>query len=372
LVENLNRLNEEEEVDRLGVFHVLGILENVLAFNPDISKTLIKETKTLSWVLNRIQNPAQDDNRGYAAELISILLQNDRENRLVYGKHDGLEISLKVLSQFRRKDPVDGEVAEFMENVFDALCSALAEPENKKLFLDSEGVDLMVLMMKEKKLARSGAIKALDYAMSGPSGSAACETFVDALGLKSLFTTFMGKASKKNKGIDVPASEETSHTLSIVSSLFTNLSSESPARIRLLAKFVENNYEKVDKVIEIRETAQRRLTDTDADIEREKREMVAEGEKPGDEEALWYLRRLDGGLFTLQTVDYILAWLSMEDDGILLHIKQMLGRKNKSLQDLVKTLRVYHDNVDEPEPTDESILSKKEILQNLMAFLSGS
>jgi len=35
-----------------------------------------------------------------------------------------------------------------MENVFDALCSALAEPENKQLFLDSEGVDLMVLMMK--------------------------------------------------------------------------------------------------------------------------------------------------------------------------------------------------------------------------------
>ena len=35
-----------------------------------------------------------------------------------------------------------------MENVFDTLCSALGEPENKKLFLDSEGVDLMVLMMK--------------------------------------------------------------------------------------------------------------------------------------------------------------------------------------------------------------------------------
>lgn len=35
-----------------------------------------------------------------------------------------------------------------MENVFDALCSALTESENKQLFLDSEGVDLMVLMMK--------------------------------------------------------------------------------------------------------------------------------------------------------------------------------------------------------------------------------
>lgn len=98
MVENLNRLNEEEEADRLGVFHVLGILENVLAFNPDLSKTLIKKSKTLPWTLNRIQNPAQDDNRGYAAELLSILLQSDRENRIAYGKWDGIEISLKVLS----------------------------------------------------------------------------------------------------------------------------------------------------------------------------------------------------------------------------------------------------------------------------------
>ena len=35
-----------------------------------------------------------------------------------------------------------------MENLFDALCLALAEPEIKSLFLASEGVDLMVLMMK--------------------------------------------------------------------------------------------------------------------------------------------------------------------------------------------------------------------------------
>lgn len=35
-----------------------------------------------------------------------------------------------------------------MDNLFDALCSALAEPEIKSLFLASEGVDLMVLMMK--------------------------------------------------------------------------------------------------------------------------------------------------------------------------------------------------------------------------------
>lgn len=35
-----------------------------------------------------------------------------------------------------------------------------------------------------------------------------------------------------------------------------------------------------------------------------------------EDEDLFYLRRLDGGLFTLQTLDYILAWITMEDDGV--------------------------------------------------------
>ena len=35
-----------------------------------------------------------------------------------------------------------------MENVFDTLCSALLEPEIKKLFHEAEGVDLMLIMMK--------------------------------------------------------------------------------------------------------------------------------------------------------------------------------------------------------------------------------
>lgn len=46
-------------------------------------------------------------------------------------------------------------------------------------------------------------------------------------------------------------------------------------------------------------------------------ELAEEGsEVSSEEEDAWYLRRLDGGLFTLQTVDYILAWIAMEDDGV--------------------------------------------------------
>jgi beta-catenin-like protein 1 len=123
---------------------------------------------------------------------------------------------------------------------------------------------------------------------------------------------------KKQKGVaQSSAPEDTMHTLGILSSLFTNLPSDSPARIRLLAKFVENNYEKTDKLLDIHTSAQTRLTVMDGEIDAEKEALLKAGEGiGGSEEDAWYIRRLDGGLYTLQTVDYILAWTLMEDDGV--------------------------------------------------------
>lgn len=114
-----------------------------------------------------------------------------------------------------------------------------------------------------------------------------------------------------------------------------------------------------------------------------------EAEIGDEEEDLWYLRRLDSGLFTLQTVDYILAWVAMEDDGvrrasrvpyfipingsqIRSHIQQMLGRRNKSLKDIVRTLQIFYNNVnDVPEADGDGQLSQRDILKNLMSFLNA-
>ncbi|KIK68105.1 hypothetical protein GYMLUDRAFT_154602, partial [Collybiopsis luxurians FD-317 M1] len=372
LVGNLKRLNEEEESDRQGVFHILGFFENVLGFNPSLATELVSKTAILSWLLERIQFKKHDENRGYAAELLSILLQDNQTNRLELGNRDGIETFLKVVSQYRKRDPVDADELEFMENIFDTLCSTLSEPSNKALFVEAEGPDLMVILMKEKLQARSKAIKTLDYAMSGPAGTASCQAFIDALGLKTLFSTFMGKTSKKQKSaVLLPASEDASHILGIISSLFSNLASDSPERIRLLAKFVENTYEKVDKLLDIRENAQSRMKATDASIENQKKELLANDEEiSAEDEDAFYLQRLDGGLFTLQTVDYILAWIAMEDDGIRSHLSQMLGRKNQSLNDIVKTLRIYHDGIgDETEENSANLPSQKMILRGLIGAL---
>ena len=78
--------------------------------------------------------------------------------------------------------------------------------------------------------------------------------------------------SKKQKANpSAPASEETSHILGIIASLFTNLASESPARVRLLTKFVETNYEKVDRLLDVRESVRVRLKTVEKIIEEEKK-----------------------------------------------------------------------------------------------------
>lgn len=115
-----------------------------------------------------------------------------------------------------------------------------------------------------------------------------------------------GSTTKKSKA-EGTTYVSTEHVLSLLSSLLTSLSSDSPSRLRLLTKFVENDYEKIDRLIELREEIETRVN------------LVGEEEKEEglelDEEDL-YLERLEKGLFSLQRVDYIVAWLCMEDDGV--------------------------------------------------------
>lgn len=170
--------------------------------------------------------------------------------------------------------------------------------------------------------------------MQTDDGSAACERFVDSLGLKSLFSAFMGrvglsyyqdasvmtltrKAEGKKKKAAGLTFEDDEHILSILASLFTNLASDTPPRIRLIAKFVENEYEKVERLLELRDAAVDRGRAVEREIAQERRVFEANKEEITDEdEGEWYLRRLDAGLSALQNADYVLAWVCMEDDGV--------------------------------------------------------
>ena len=64
-------------------------------------------------------------------------------------------------------------------------------PENQALFKASEGFELMVRMVREKRFTKHCAVKVLDYAVSKNVDN--CTALVEAEGLKVLFPSFMGK-----------------------------------------------------------------------------------------------------------------------------------------------------------------------------------
>jgi len=49
---------------------------------------------------------------------------------------------------YKRHDPSTVEEIEFMENLFNSLCSALMLPANRDRFLRGEGIQLMNLMLR--------------------------------------------------------------------------------------------------------------------------------------------------------------------------------------------------------------------------------
>jgi len=58
----------------------------------------------------------------------------------------------------------------------------------------------------------------------------------------------------------------------------------------------------------------------------DEQEMQRKGEDIGEEEDdEWYSQKLEGGLFTLQIVDYIIGWICMEDDGVRLVLRDPCG-----------------------------------------------
>ncbi|BGP18787.1 hypothetical protein JCM10213_003442 [Rhodosporidiobolus nylandii] len=360
VVAQLERLNEEDEGERNGVFHTLSLIENLLTLSPALASPFLSGKSTfIPYLLTRLgqdKKPSEyDQNRFYAAEMLALVLslphevvEGVREARMRVGEDlDGL---LKVLSVYRKRDPSSADETEFMENVFDALCSCLSSPVPpstnlstvapvphpvKAAFLDGEGVELLVLMLKAKNLSRARAIKALDHALQGRAGEKLCERFVEALGLKTLFAVFMGKAaSGKKKSAASLTHEDTEHLLSLLSSLFSSLPSDSSSRTRLLAKFVENDYEKVDRLCEVREELEGRIA----------KGIPAALAEQMDEDEL-YLEKLDNGLFSLQLCDYVAGWVCMEDDGARDHLRMLLSRRDKSLRDIVTVLDEYRDNI---------------------------
>ncbi|CAH1183171.1 unnamed protein product [Phaedon cochleariae] len=355
LVQNLERLDETVKEEADGVHNTLSIIENLIELRTEITNEATKQG-LLAWLLKRLKVKAPfDGNKLYASEMLSILLQDNEKNRLALGDLDGIDGLLQQLAFYKRHDPNSAEEHELMENLFNSLCSALMVVQNRDRFLKGEGLQLMNLMLREKKMSRNGSLKVLDYAMSGPSGKDNCNKFVDILGLRTIFPLFM-KTPKRNRRKVLSTEEHEEHVSSIIASMLRNC--RGSQRQRLVSKFTENDHEKVDRLLELHFKYLEKVENVDNNLE----------DNEEDDDAV-YLRRLEGGLFTLQLVDYVIVEVCAAGPAsIKQRVMQILNLRGASLKTIKHIMREYAGNLGEEGDKEWRDVEQQHILNLVDKF----
>jgi len=366
MIAAFDRLDESVKEEADGVHNAMSIVENIVELRPQVAKDAA-EAGFMTWLIKRLKEKVPfDGNKLYASEILSILLQNEPANRKMYGELGAIDSLLQQLAYYKRHDPNQQEEFELMENLFNCLCSLLAEKDNRDRFLQGEGLQLMNLMLREKKKSRSGALRVLDHALSGSEGAQNCSKFVDILGLRTIFPLFM-KTPKKSKRAGVTIDEHEEHVVSITASLFKNCTVGNGAtkqRDRLLSKFTENDHEKVDRIMELHDKYSTKADSAEAKI---RREMKVLREDFSDEEI--YIRRLQEGLFVLQFVDYIILEIcSSGASSVKQRVLQILNLRGGSLKTVRDVVREYAGNLGDrdDENTSQEALVEQEYLHSLI------
>ncbi|KAL1891286.1 hypothetical protein Sste5346_007746 [Sporothrix stenoceras] len=425
LVSNLARLNEDpavdtDGVDRNGVYYALGIVENLCSLRATRAKDALgSHAPLLQWLLQRIQRKESGNdggdpvsqNKQYAAEILVTLSYQSPANCQRLVDLDAVDILLQLVAAYRRRDPERGNEEEYMADLFEALTYLVGEGavdsgedakskskgksdepfthKGKAKFIEAEGVELCLLVLKEGHKSRAPALKLLDHATSGMYAGDVCRKLVEAGGLKPTFTLFMKgeednkhKKSKKNKSKGAESSrlhagQTAEHLLAIFSTMLRLLPADSPERIRLLAKFVEKDYEKLDQLMALRTAYALRVDAVDRALVDPGREPTyAVDDEETDEErkeladAERLSLRLEAGLFTLQTLDIILAWLIAEDDGAQKKIRSCLAAEAKDGKDAFAVLRTsLQERRDELDLRTPEGKESQEMLTALLEFL---
>ena len=128
----------------------VGLVENMAEFQQQEVLNSSGEQGLLLWLLKRIRVRTFDANKLYSTEILSILLQNNTGNQQLLGAKNGIDCLLEAVSLYKRREPVTGDEVEMVENLFDCLCMSLTHAPNRVKFLEGEGLQLMILLLKDR------------------------------------------------------------------------------------------------------------------------------------------------------------------------------------------------------------------------------
>jgi beta-catenin-like protein 1 len=327
LAARLAALDESVPEEAAAAHHALAVVEAGAELRAEFAAAAAAEPGLLEWVLARLRPTAElNEVKVYAAEVLAVLLQAGGDAaRARFAAAGGVDLLLTAVAPYRARDPASPEEEALLEDAFDALCTALMLPAARAAFVAGEGVELALLMLRRRGRARGPALRALDFATTGDA--AACDRLVDAGGLGAVFAAFMGRRRGGGGGgggrrADAAAAEEAEErAVSVVASLAA-LATGAERRDRVSAKFVEAEYEKCDRLMEVFERYAAR-------VEAAERRAAAEDAEDA-EEAL--AARLGAGLSTLQAAALVAGGVwARGDAGARRRLLALLHQRGRSL-----------------------------------------
>ena len=166
---------------------------------------------------------------------------------------------------------------------------------------------------------------------------------------------------KKNKKRILSTDEHEEHVCSIIASMLRNC--KGPQRQRLLSKFTENDFEKVDRLLELHLKYLEKVEVIDREIE----SQMQDDEDDEEAEDANYLKRLSGGLFTLQLVDFIILEISTTE-AVKQRIVKILNMRNASMKTIRHVMREYAGNLGDAGDPDWREQEQQHVLQLVDRF----
>merc|ERR1712228_72808 len=331
-------MGDEDEDDQLTIFAILSILENISEIDTFFCAEIVKQCKLFKILLNGMRKKQEygikfDEIQLYMSEILCIYLQVDDDDLTVYERFASIKGCDKILDLLQngycKKDPTLSEEGEYVANLMDSLCAALASTANQNKFNESPSAfKILLALIKEKNYTRMGCLRALSFAVTDHLNN--CIKLIECGGLKTIFAEFMNTKKIKKKYKKVYEKDKMEEYLcSILVHLFCNLSDVN--LLRLVQKFKEKDYEKIDRLIELHAKYMTKIEDN----EKKKNKL-----KNNDENEM----------YCLQMIDILIAFVYTMDNNKVIkeRIVQVLNQYDMDIEEVKDTLKEYY-NVTHPE-----------------------
>ncbi|KRX35005.1 Beta-catenin-like protein 1 [Trichinella murrelli] len=331
LLANLKRLNENNREDAISVYSTIAVLVSMTEKTTNAADVAV-QCGYVQWLLNRLKMKIPfDDNKVYCNRFLGILLENSDEGKKVFHENNGIDILLEQLAIYIRPDLYGSHKKQNMSYGFISLCASLLYVPNKHRFRESEGFQLMLMMLRMSKTALGLAFKTLDDAIRSPDSKENCNKLVEVGGLGTIFPFFMRPVSRTMRKY-FPIEEQEERVCSILSSLLKYC--DSSKRERVIKKFSEDNFEKLKRLAELHKKYWLRMRD----FEKTHTSL-------SDDNKI-YLDKLENGLFTLQSIGFIFSVILVKGDNNLAHqAMKLLALHQLFLKSIQQVLKEYAENL---------------------------